>query len=390
MRNLNQNEKITTEKPKADIPYKEGIYFDMPEDEYHKIPYFSRSGADKILFSREQYWHESPMNPDYKEQEENESMNLGSAIHCMLLEPKRFKELYAKYPTPNDYEGKTILKTNDDLKEFLESVGEKKTGNKPDLIERAIEYIDPKEFVIWDNVISDFHADIAETGKRILSDDHAEVLAGVAEAVLYRKNLPLTHEKQNKIHIILENARSEVVVIWKDERTGIMCKCMIDSVRPEAVGEVKSFSVKNYNIKLEQTMLNDIRYRKYNHQYYVYSEALKAIIKKINAGKAQVFGEVDEAWLKKFLEIRNKQFFIMFFRTQAPYQCKSYDLERAESMDATDNAYYDLGRQIWEAALSELQYCYKRFGTSRFIDEDEVVTLKDEDIPNIIYQSSDF
>jgi len=93
MCNFTQDEKPTTKKPKADMPYAEGIYFDMPEDEYHKIPYFSRSGADEILFSAEQFWENSPMNPDRKEKETNDAMDLGSAIHCMLLEPERFKSL---------------------------------------------------------------------------------------------------------------------------------------------------------------------------------------------------------------------------------------------------------------------------------------------------------
>ena len=75
MCNLIQDEKKTTEKPKADTPYAEGIYFDMPEEEYHEIPYFSRSGADEILFSIEQYWQNSKMNPDYKKKECNDAMN---------------------------------------------------------------------------------------------------------------------------------------------------------------------------------------------------------------------------------------------------------------------------------------------------------------------------
>jgi|14_taG_2_1085336.scaffolds.fasta_scaffold00306_28 hypothetical protein len=380
MCNFTQDEKPTTKKPKADMPYAEGIYFDMPEDEYHKIPYFSRSGADEILFSAEQFWENSPMNPDRKEKETNDAMDLGSAIHCMLLEPERFKSLYAKYPTVSDYKGKNILKTSEDLKTFLDLVGQKKTGKKQDLINRAVEYLDPRIDVIWDNEIKTFLEEVAESGKRILSDDHTEILTGIEDAIKRRKKMPE----------ILENTRSEVVIIWKDEETGIMCKCMIDAVRPEAIGEVKSFSVKNYNIPLEETMLNDIRYRKYNHQFYVYSEALKTIIKKINTGKAEVFGDVDESWLKEFLKTPNKQFFIMFFRTQAPYQCKSYELERSVMPDATANTYYEMGQMMWKAAIKKLQDHYTRFGTSRWVDEDEVVTLTDEHIPSIVYQSTGF
>jgi hypothetical protein len=374
---LIQEKKPTEEN--SSTPYKEGLYFNMPEAEYFKIPYFSRSGADKLLFSVEQFWEDSAMNPNCKPQKTTPAMELGTAIHSMLLEPIKFKSLYVQPPTPSDYHGKEILETSKDIKAFLTLVGENITGKKEDLIERALGYLNPKTHIIWDEVINDFNYDVEKTGKRILSSGDVEILEGIKTSLKRKKRIPT----------ILENSMSEVVIIWKDEETGIMCKCMIDAVRPEAIGEVKSFSVQDYNLPLERTMLNDIRYRKYNHQFYVYSQALKTIIKKINAGKAKVFGEVDNAWLKEFLKNSNKQFFIMFFRTQAPYQCKTYELEKSCVPDATSNAYFEQGELLWRTAITKLQACYERFGTSRWIDEDEVTILADEHIPNIIYQTVD-
>jgi hypothetical protein len=372
---------INATKEKTNTPakeYEEGIYFDMPENEYFAIPYFSRSGAEKILFSQEQYWHDSPMNPDYKPMEATPAMELGKAIHCQLLEPIRFESLYAKKPTLADFAGKNIYRTSEEIKGFLESVGEKKTGKKEDLIARAVEYLDPQTDVIWDVVIDNFNIDVATTGKRIINEFDVETINGIKDSFQRRQQMPE----------LLNNTRSEIVVIWKDENTGIMCKCMIDAARPEAIGEVKSFSVKDFNKPIEETMQRELNFRHYNHQYYVYSEALSIVINKVNKGTAKVFGEVDPVWLEHFLKIPNKQFFLMFFRTQAPYQCKGYEMEQAIAHGATENVYFNQASILWARALEKLQSCYKRFGTSRWLDDDEIVVLTDEHVPGILYQTS--
>lgn len=371
-----QPKEVTT---KADTPYEEGIYFDMPEEEYFAIPYFSRSGAEKLLFSQEQYWADSPMNPDHKPMQATPAMELGKAIHCQLLEPERFSELYAKRPALSDFAHMVILRTSEEIKSFLASVGEKKTGKKDELIARAAEYLDPNTHIIWDVLIGDFEADVAKYGKRIINEFDVETIEGIKTSFKRRARMPE----------LLQNARSEIVIIWKDEITGIMCKCMIDAARPEAIGEVKSFSVKNFNSPIEVTMLKELNYRHYNHQYYVYSMALQTVIEKINRGTAKVYGSVNPDWLAEFLKIPDKQFFLMFFRTQAPYQCKTYELERCVVKDATDNVYFGQAAILWNGALAKLQRCYKQFGTSRWLDDEEIVVLTDEHVPTILYQTSD-
>ncbi len=365
------------EKIKTDMPYGEGIYFDMPEEEYFNIPYFSRSGAEDILFDEEEYWHKSPMNPDHEPMKATPAMELGTAIHCMLLEPERFAKLYTKKPTLKDFEGKKILKTSEDIKKFLTLVGEKKTGKKEDLIFRAMEYINPEKDIIWDKIINDFNEEIATTGKRILSEENVEILDGIKASLNRKPNMPE----------ILQDIKSEVVIIWKDDATGIMCKCMLDAVRPEAIGEVKSFTVKRRKIPLEKAMTTEIENEQYNHQYYIYKNALSLIINKVNAGKAKVFGEVDQNWLGRFLMNPDKQFFIMFFRTQAPYQCKSFEMEQAVIKNATSNIYYEQAQLMWNTGINKFQRCCEKNGVKRWVDEDDIIALLDEHVPRIMYQN---
>ena len=374
------DKKKNDSKLKISTPYEEGIYFDMPEEEYHKIPYFSRGGCEYMVFdpSGEEYWHNSSMNPEYMPIEQTPAMALGAAIHCMVLEPRRFDGLYVKRPTLESFQGKEVFKTSEDIKAFLDSVGEKKTGKKEDLIARALPYLDPKTHIIWDNVIEDFENTIADGEKREISENNAKILKGIREAVKRRKNMT---ELLNKI-------RSEITIIWKDEMTGLMCKCRLDGARPEAIIEVKSYSVKNKKKSLKKTLADTISYDMYNLQFYVYKTALETIIKKIKIGKAKVFGDVDKQWLDEFLEYPNKQFFILYFRTQAPFQCEYKELERAAVNDATANVYYSQAQMLWEFGITNCKRCFQVHGVNRWIGEKDGDVLSDEDVPNIIYQSS--
>jgi hypothetical protein len=344
----------------------EGIYFNMLEAEYHALPYFSRSFADEVLCDLEEakYRQENPV-------EQTAAMDLGTAIHSMFLEPKIFNEIYVRYPSFEDFAGKTILKTGDDLKDFLASVGEKKTGVKEELIARAKPYIDPEKFVIWDEKVAEFMAMVSEKGLRILSNPDFETIQGIKES----------YAKRTQIQEILSGGYSEVTIIWRDEETGIMCKCRLDYVRPEAIGEVKSFSMK-YKKPIMEYLFKEIVMQKYNFQFSIYSQALETIIKKIRGNKAKVYGEVDAEWLKKFLENSRKQFFIVFCRTAAPYQIKAIELERGVD-GAQNNSYYQIASDMWRMALNK----YDRAIKSGIWTEKEVETLDDIHVPSVMYQA---
>lgn len=355
--------------------YAEGIYFGMPEDEYHNIPYFSRSVGENVLVDAEEAWHKSPRNPDLEPQETTPQMELGKAIHCMMLEPEIFRELYVKTPTPEDYQDKTILTTTTDIADFLVRVGEKKSGLKAELISRAMPYLDPKTHVLWDNVMEEFRREVAEHGRRVLSASDIEILSGIKKSL----------DQREEIKSIISKGYSEVTVIWKDSVTGVMCKCRLDYVRPEAIGEVKSFSLKRKK-NMYKAMCDEIVYERYNVQYVVYHDALEQVIESVNKGKAKVHGDVDPEWLQKFLAIPDKQFFFIFVRTQAPFQQKAIEMRKAFSQGASKNVYYEEGKNLFRIELNQYARCEQLYGDLPWREEKEVETLMDEHIPNIMYQ----
>jgi hypothetical protein len=358
--------------------YKEGIYFNMPEEEYHELPFFSRSMGESYIVdpTGEEAWYNSPENPDAPIKESSPQMKFGTAVHSMFLEPDVFESLYVKEPTPDDFAGKVILDKNTELSEFLGSVGEKKSGKKEELINRALPYLDPTTHVIWDNVMASFYEENEEYGRRILTEAEIEKLSGMRESA----------DRYPEIAEILSGGYPEVTIIYKDEETGEMCKCRLDYVRPEAIGEVKSFALKRKK-NIFKAACDDIQYERYNLQYYIYEEALKNIIKKVRGKKAEVFGDVDPEWLKKFLETPDKQFFSIFLRTEAPFQCKVIEMQKAFSKGATQNVYHSEAATLYRITLNAHATRRKLFGTERPRDNKVMEVLMDEHVPAVMYQS---
>ena len=349
--------------------YKEGIYFNMPEEEYHNIPLFSRSFLEAMLFDQEEGWLISPHNPDKPERKSTPAMELGTAIHSMLLEPNMFKIRYVQEPCYADYKGVEILKDIKDLKSFLKKVGEIKLSalNKAELITIAETYLHPDTQVIWDNVIRDFKLYVEKHSKRILSQNDTETLDGIKESFNYR---PKIKEK------LLQDGYSEVVIIWEDFQ-GLKYKARLDRVNIDSIIDIKSFSVKYTKKPLQEFLDSEIRYQNYNFQASVYVDGLKTVIKKIRNKEAEVFGEVDQEWLSKFLENENKNYSIIFARTQAPYQIIEKPLIKTKQ-DLRKNLCYTQGIQLFINAVIKIIRCQEEFKEKRWIDHE--VRPPDDDI----------
>ena len=358
----------------AETKYPEGIYFGMPSNDYFALPYFSRSASKEVLFDLEEaeYSLNNPVIP-------TAAMDLGTAIHSMFLEPKDFDAIYVKAPSPEDFSQRIILKTVDDFKEILKIFGKKLSGKKEEIIGRFKElvdekFVDPEKYIVWDEMIEKFHADVAKDNKMILTNNDFEILAGLRESLLKRQDIPR----------IIQNGYAEVTIIWKDEITGIMCKCRLDYVRPEAMGDVKSFTVKHKDKSLFEYLFKLTTGSYYNYQYAIYDEALETIINKINAGKAKSYGKVDSEWMKEFLKNPTKQAFIVYARTAAPYQMKAIELERSNAVGGSKNEYYSVAQKNWRLALSK----FSRAVETGVWREKEVAVLEDAYVSNVIYQES--
>lgn len=80
------------------IERKEGIYANIPIEDYHKDIGISSSGISLILDAPKKYWakYVDPMR--IEDDEQTQSMILGSAVHCLALEPKLFDKYFIVAP----------------------------------------------------------------------------------------------------------------------------------------------------------------------------------------------------------------------------------------------------------------------------------------------------
>jgi hypothetical protein len=349
----------------------EGIYFNMSAEEYFALPYFSRSLAQKVRFSGQEaeYYINNPTK-------ETPAMELGTALHSLFLEPEKFNATYVKAPSiyHEKFHAKKIIQTVEDLKPYLEQFGLKKSGKKEDMIESVRAYLNPAEVVIWDDVKLNFEREVIALNQKVLSDDDFTNLENICDKFNESENL----------HHLLENGRSEVVIIWKD-KTGITCKCRLDYIQPDAVIDVKSYSIKDFNTPLIDQLRKKTIFSYYNLQYAIYAEALETVINAINLGNAEIHGETDQEWIDAFLKNPKKQFVILYVRTSAPYQMQALELRPSEVDGAGENAYFSVALQIWHGSLAK----YKHFlQTGKWLGENQIAVLRDEHAPNIMWQQS--
>lgn len=76
--------------------YAPGMY-DIPEDEYHELPYLSNSDISKVIRSPAHYYA-AKLDPEREPEEPTTQMLDGRALHTAILEPELYKERFIVLP----------------------------------------------------------------------------------------------------------------------------------------------------------------------------------------------------------------------------------------------------------------------------------------------------
>ncbi len=77
------------------IPIIENKLIDMPNEQYHSIrDYISASQIKDLLKNPYEFFHPTPQEP-------KKAFDIGSAIHCLILEPQEFESEFAVAPKVN-------------------------------------------------------------------------------------------------------------------------------------------------------------------------------------------------------------------------------------------------------------------------------------------------
>lgn len=335
-------------------PMEDGVYFGLPEDEYHAAKAFSASGIKNMLVSSMDFWARSWMNPLKDDEEDSAARAVGKAYHMRIVEGSdRFYENYAAALDPADYPN--VLRTSDEIKAALEHAGLKKSGNKADLVARLTE--NNPNVQIWDVMLED-HQKFNE-GKTLLAADLIRKIELSAAMI----------EKHPKLKKAFAGGYPEVSIFWHDE-SGIPMKSRLDFMKIRAIVDLKTFS-NPFGKPIDRAVTYAMASYKYHIQVAVYFEAVEYAKRLIQQGK--IFGEVEKGWSKKFIEADEPELFFVFQQTGVSPVARGYILPKT--------LIYDCAKVEVRDAKTTFINCVKTFGVEPWLDMTDIRSLEDHEFP---------
>ena len=241
---------------------KDGVYFNLSEEEYHAEKRLSASGIKQILNSPTEYWFNSRLNPLYEENK-TEALTDGTILHGLILEPESFFE---KFAVPS--------KEIDALNKNTNTFKEWKAANEG-------------------------------AGKKLLTLSK------------YQKFKTITAYLSQKGQVLdcglFKGGRSEVSIFWTDG--GIKRKARLDYVSDGRIIDLKTFAMR------QNTDFAD-HIRRYFYSFRVYIQMIY-YLRAFNFAKAEGLTVKGTAADLKFWEglQENPLLFIVFVNRDLPQGC---------------------------------------------------------------------
>lgn len=342
-----------------------GIYFGLPEEEYHADPAFSSSGVRDILVSPLTYWINSARN-DEAEDTETASMLAGSATHKYVIEgPEAFHAAYAIKPDQADHPG--ALVTTDDLKRWLKGREEKVTGSKPELTARVRELDQHVE--LWSEIMAAFE-DAAEGKIKIAAD--------VAEQIRARGELILSN---SSLRAAFNGGYPEVSIFWLDPLTGIRMKCRVDYLKVGALVELKTFN-NMYNRPVDAAIAQAVANYRYHVGAAIYLEGVeqaKAMLRKGGMAATVRLGEIPNDWLRAFASGKQHAMVFVFIEQGKVPNVRLREFARTGPEGPA--LAYQSGLASFRVGVDTFVRCIEHFGDKPWIDDDPVRPFVDEEFP---------
>lgn len=248
--------------PQKDNALLPGIYFGLSAAKYHADSSLSRSGIWTLMKETpREFWETSWMNPACQHHAPTREMKWGEAHHALLLEPELFNKCYMVIP-----------------------------GDK------------------WD-----------DSKKTVKNDEYQMMKVAIDEL------------KENGIfEQLFTGGYPEVTIVWPDPATGLLLRMRADYLKLfdsfVAIPDLKTATSLR-----EEALKGDFRRYGYGLQWTMYMEgvgAIRALLRdKVtwNGQKVQAYGNVDKAWLKKFITTEQHCFADVVQKKKHPYPATVID-----------------------------------------------------------------
>lgn len=272
------------------MQHSDGIYFNMPEAEYHAIPRLSASGIQAMMVSPATFWARSWLNPEREEEEDTSFQILGRAYHCARLEPGEFFSRYCRELDKADFE-EDLITSDAGIKAALKDMGLPQTQGAETVLERAQRLRDAGclapiwhlELAAWEHDRGERQGIPAKAWQEILRD--------------------MKRLRQNpEVSELLSDGAAEVSILWTCEETGVKLKARLDYLKPDRVVDFKTFD-NSMGRALEDAILNAFRFNRYYIQGALYWQA----VEEIRRSELAIIGDFTEAQLSLVQAIRENK-----------------------------------------------------------------------------------
>lgn len=360
----------TPPKARLDVgAHPPGIYFGMPEDEYHRDRSLSASGVKDIHVTPLTFWMKSRFNPA-RADETTEPKERGKAFHARLLEgAAAFSERYAVAPQIDDYPD--ALDGGDALKERCKELGIPVSGTIAKLCERIRE-ADP-DAVLWAEIMADFQKKAEAEGKIIIK-------AKLAEEIQRHVRIIEMHPSTEKA---LRGGYCEVSIFWVDPETGVPMKARIDYLKSRAAVEMKTFS-NPFGKPIDVAVASNAANNKYLVDAVVRLDAVetaKTMFRK--HGKSIVHGDAPpDSWLDAFAEPGAHRFVFLFLEAGDVPNVRVREFKQRETAKGEQNAYWIKGRDMYREGVALYRKCLEHYGPDLpWVAPDPMRAFVDHDFP---------
>jgi hypothetical protein len=347
--------------------FKPGVFFSMPEEEYHSIPALSASGIKNLRMSPLDFWaRASWLNPNYDEENEDNGDSfaqiLGRAYHKRILEGlDAFQQSYALAFDPSMFKG--ALKNADEIKGALRAhkergvEGIKLTANKDDLISQLLS-VEPTAKIM--DVIEDGYLKHHE-GKTFIPAKYRDQIELAAAMI----------ERDPELGKLFRGGAPEVSVFFNCRDTGIPCKARFDSLKPRGITDLKSFANK-MGLPVDVAIAREFANNRYAFQAAFYLDAATYIAPLIKAGL--VYGEASPEMMRGLAAGHPKTFtFVFTQKGVAP-------IARGRRF-LPGSTIFTLAKAKIDDAKLLFRQCMDHYGKDPWVSPAPIDDFRDEEVP---------
>lgn len=329
----------------------DGVYFDLPENEYHADDALGSTDIKNLIIGPEIYWANTTMNPLFEPKETKATVR-GSAYHKLILEGlEAYEAAYTVQPCRDDYPNALFI--TEEIKDALKKLGLSLSGRKPVLIERLLN-ANPKA-QIWDVIIEQFKDDYP---------NHTPLARNLDREIRYASRFILANPF---LRDAFSGGCSEVSIFHTID--GVRRKARIDYLKPAVHVDLKTYS-NAYGSRADVAIHLAAARNGHDIQAAWYRPLLQA------AKTKPVFGEIQPPadWLKEFRSGPEIQTYIVY---QA---ADKIPMARAKWMHYELQTFKIAEIQCQNAVETFLQ-CKERFGVEPWIIPEKPTTFEDEGFP---------